>query len=689
MNDQNFPAHSATTVGREYQTLLKITESIALHSDLSELFHDLSQPLRHILQFDYLSLRLHDARRNVMRRHILERSLPGQPFILDELPVNESLSGLVWQNQQPILIESVAREVRFARAMQVLTENGVKSCCSLPLSTAHRQLGAITLGSAQERAYQPTDLEFFEQVAKHVSVAVDNTLTHQQLARERDRLRLLLEVTDALVSSLDIDELFATITSSVRRLLPNEYTTLTLYEPETDMLRLEARDLPSNNGRMRPQLLVRPEEVPTGAAFRTGKPVVYDRKGYLSFPSEVVEYLASAGINSLCCLPLISRNGVIGTLNVATRNENAFGAGDVELLSQVANQTAIAIENALAYRQIRELKDKLTKEKLYLEDEIRTKYNFEQIIGESPALGHVLKQVETVAPTDSTVLIHGETGTGKELIARAIHNLSSRRERTFVKINCAAIPTGLLESELFGHEKGAFTGAIAQRIGRFELADGGTLFLDEVGDIPLELQPKLLRVLQEKEFERLGSSNTRRVNVRLIAASNADLVQLVEDKQFRIDLYYRLNVFPILIPPLRERREDISLLVRHFVQKYARRMKKQIDTIAAGAMKALSEYSWPGNVRELEHFIERAVILSRGAALEIPLAELRQTKKLAPAAVPDSHSTLEQAEREHILRALNETKWMIGGPAGAAARLGTKRTTLQYRMKKLGITRRK
>jgi formate hydrogenlyase transcriptional activator len=299
--------------------------------------------------------------------------------------------------------------------------------------------------------------------------------------------------------------------------------------------------------------------------------------------------------------------------------------------------------------------------------------------------------VQTVAPTDSTVLIEGETGTGKELIARAIHNLSARRERTLVKVNCAAIPMGLLESELFGHEKGAFTGAIAQRIGRFELANGGTLFLDEVGDIPLELQPKLLRVLQEHEFERLGSTKTMRVDVRMVAATNADLTQKVTNNQFRSDLYYRLNVFPILIPPLRERREDIPLLVRYFAQKYAQRMKKPIDTIPVKAMTALTEYSWPGNVRELENLVERAVILSRGPELAIPLDEFKQLTPTVSTQVSNDgagmHSTLQEAEREHILRALREAHWVIGGPMGAAVKLGTKRTTLQSKMRKLGIAR--
>jgi formate hydrogenlyase transcriptional activator len=348
---------------------------------------------------------------------------------------------------------------------------------------------------------------------------------------------------------------------------------------------------------------------------------------------------------------------------------------------------AIAIENLLSLDQIVELHNKVAEEKLYLEEEIRTEHNFEEIVGVSPALRCVLQQVETVAPTDSTVLILGETGTGKELIARAIHNLSSRREHTFVKVNCAAVPSGLLESELFGHEKGAFTGAVAQRAGRFELADRGTLLLDEVGDIPLELQPKLLRVLQEREFERIGGTRTLRADVRVVAATNADLAQRAADNQFRSDLYYRLNVFPVVMPALHQRREDIPLLVRHFVEKYARRMKKQITTVPTKTMTALTEYPWPGNVRELENLIERAVILSRGPDLAVPLSELKQRTRAATARVTAGLTTLEEAERDHILRALQEANWVISGPAGAVTRLGLKRTTLQSKIQRLGITR--
>jgi formate hydrogenlyase transcriptional activator len=348
----------------------------------------------------------------------------------------------------------------------------------------------------------------------------------------------------------------------------------------------------------------------------------------------------------------------------------------------VAAQVAIALDNARAYREIGELTEKLKKEKLYLQDEIRSVLNFEEIVGESPALEHVLAQVNTVAPLDATVLILGETGTGKELIARAIHRMSSRKDCSFIKLNCAAIPTGLLESELFGHEKGAFTGAVSAKVGRLELADKGTLFLDEVGDIPLELQPKLLRVLQDQEFERLGGVRTIRVNIRLIAATNRDLVKSVALREFRSDLYYRLHVFPVHMPPLRERANDVELLVRYFVQRFSRRMNKQIETIPTQTMNALTRWEWPGNVRELENFIERSVILSEGTVLNVPVSELRPAYEVAR-----HDATLESLEREHILRVLRETSGVISGARGAAARLGMKRTTLQSRMQKMGITR--
>jgi formate hydrogenlyase transcriptional activator len=412
--------------------------------------------------------------------------------------------------------------------------------------------------------------------------------------------------------------------------------------------------------------------------------------------------VVAEGLKSACLIPLVNRGRVLGGLVIARATETSFAPEDVEFLSQASGQIAIAIENALTFEEVCKLRDKLAQEKLYLEEEIRSDSGFERIIGKSAALKQVLQLVETVAPSDSTVLLLGETGTGKELIARAIHDRSRRKERTIVKLNCAAIPTGLLESELFGHEKGAFTGAITQKIGRLELADQGTLFLDEVGDIPIEIQPKLLRALQEREFERLGSTHTRKVNVRLVAATNRDLEKMVAAREFRSDLFYRLNVFPIRIPPLRDRKEDIPLLVSYFVQKYAKQMQKKIESVPSVVMKGLTAWEWPGNIREMENFIERAVILTRGKALEVPLTELRKTETATDTVVPKTQRTARKAfssrseinagaeeyerkQREEIIHALTACKGRIGGTDGAAIRLGINRTTLMYRMRKLGI----
>jgi formate hydrogenlyase transcriptional activator len=449
---------------------------------------------------------------------------------------------------------------------------------------------------------------------------------------------------------------------------------------------------------MREEILIPIEGTPPGMAFKTGEPFVgMIRDICHMFPDAppLAEGLTAGGV-----LPLASRGRVHGVLLLGRRDENEFSRDDVKFLMQVASQVAIAVENALAFSKIAELKEKLTQEKLYLEDEIRTELNFEEIVGKSAVLRRVLKQVATVAPTDSTVLIYGETGTGKELVARAIHNLSSRLSNSFVKLNCAAIPTGLLESELFGHERGAFTGAIAQRIGRFELANRGTVFLDEIGEIPLELQPKLLRVLQEREFERLGSSRTLTTDARLIAATNRDLASMVEEQKFRSDLFYRLNVFPVRVPPLRERPEDIPLLVRHFTEQCARRMNKKIETISTETLKQMRQYHWPGNIRELQNVIERAVILSAGPVLNVPLSEFQSRpalaavdgngnpeKRLKSSAGNDIRNVLEETERKYILSVLSQTDWVVAGPNGAAARLGMKRSTLQLRIRKLGLSR--
>ncbi|MDF2458293.1 MAG: Sigma-54 dependent transcriptional regulator (Modular protein) [Nitrospira sp.] len=670
--------------------LLEVTESIASHRDLAELLRDLAQRLPSIVPFDYINIVLHEPARQVMRLWLLVASVPSTFSPGLETPVEESPGGWVWTHQEPLTVNDVSQEHRFPKLMSMLQENGVQSFCAVPLTTAQRRLGAMGFGSLQQRTYRDTDLHFMQQVAKQVAVAVDNAFNSEttrayqlQLARERDLQRLLLEVNNAVISHLELRDLLKAVSISLSRVVPHDLAGFALFDQDTQRLLAHALDFPSNQSFVETGQAIPLEGTPEGRAFTSRQTVLIRNIDTAEFPADIMKRAKAEGLRSGCAVPLVSHGRVLGTLSVVSMREEAFSEQDAELLTQIGAQVAIAVENALAYKQIAQLKDKLTGEKLYLEEEIQTEYNFQEIVGESQTLRRVLKDVETVARTSSTVLILGETGSGKELIARALHNLSDRRERTFVKLNCAAIPTGLLESELFGHERGAFTGAIATKVGRFETADRGTLFLDEVGEIPLELQVKLLRVLQEQEFERLGSTRTQRVDVRLVAATNRDLSQMVEEQRFRSDLYYRLKVFPITVPPLRERAEDIPALVRHFAQKFALRMKKRIETIPAEAMRALQAYPWPGNVRELENFIERAVILSPGTDLVVPLSELKVS-------IPSSNGspkTLEDAEREHILKALRDAKWTIGGSAGAAAKLGMKRTTLQSKMLKLGIVR--
>ena len=545
-----------------------------------------------------------------------------------------------------------------------------------------------------------------------VAFAMDNGLNlrdaqaAQGLQQQNDRLQLLLKLTKSITANLELKEVLRTIAANVRQVMHCDAANVSLPGPEPGSFRLYALDFPGSKGFVKEeQIITSGEGSPAKRAFETLKPVISTPTAspHDSFGHRIA---AAEGFKTVCFIPLVNRGRALGNLSLARATEDAFTQEDVDFLSQAAGQIAIAIDNALAYEEILKLKDKIAQEKVYLEEEIRSEMNFEQIVGKSPELKHVLQLVETVAPNDSTVLLLGETGTGKELIARAIHDRSRRKKQTFVKLNCAAIPTGLLESELFGHEKGAFTGAISQKTGRMELADQGTLFLDEVGDIPSEIQPKLLRALQEREFERLGSTHTRKVNIRLIAATNRDLEKMVANREFRSDLFYRLNVFPIRIPPLRERREDIPLLVSYFVQKFAEEMQKRIDSIPVAVMKGLTAWDWPGNIRELENFIERAVILTRGKSLEAPLGELRKRITGEPthlAAEPndiarivketisalggkkDLAGDFEKKQREEITRALAESKGRVGGADGAAARMGINRTTLLARMKKLGI----
>jgi len=663
-----------------YEALLQMADLVVHHRSLPELLPELAQRLHKVASFEIASFSLYDPDKNVMRMHFWD----GDEVLSDltELPVEESACGSAWEKQQPMVWPDLHQETRFQRTVSLLIEKGVRSYCSLPLTTAQKRFGALGLGSSRPNAYGQDDVQLLSRVAELVALALENAMTRAAFLEEKERLQMLLEVSTTLMSNMDVQQLFPAIAGLIGKVVQQDYASLALYEEADKCLRVYALDSPLSDEIMGSDTVVSIAESVSGRALLRGEAIIRDRQGLLSVGSPATVRMLELGIQSFCSIPLITRKGKLGTLNLGSAADHAFAPQDVSFLKQVAAQVAIALDNARAYREIAELTDKLKKEKLYLQDEIRSVLNFEEIVGDSPALQHVLAQVNTVAPLDATVLILGETGTGKELIARAIHRMSSRKDASFIKLNCAAIPTGLLESELFGHEKGAFTGAISSKIGRLELADKGTLFLDEVGDIPLELQPKLLRVLQDQEFERLGGVRTIRVNLRLLAATNRDLTKSVAAREFRSDLYYRLNVFPVHMPPLRERGKDIQLLVRYFVQKFARRMNKQIETIPAETMDALARWEWPGNVRELENFIERSVILSEGAILNVPLSELRPVYEGAR-----HDATLESLEREHILRVLRETGGVIAGLRGAATRLGMKRTTLQSRMLKMGISR--
>jgi formate hydrogenlyase transcriptional activator len=498
---------------------------------------------------------------------------------------------------------------------------------------------------------------------------------------ESQQYRLLLEINNAIISNLTRELLFRAITEALRKVVP--FDRAVLYDAENDVLRtfaLEGPELPGHSHDLHRDI----SRQGTAAGW-----VLDHRQSRLRRDIEVEprvpadEIMVAGGVRAYVCVPLMARGRAIAALLLQSFAPNRYAPEDVPLLEEVAKQIALAVENMRAYEEIARLRARLEEENRYLQEEIKSDHNFEEIVGQSRAIKGVFKAIEAVAPAGATVLITGETGTGKELVARALHNLSPRRGKALIKVNCAALPAGLIESELFGHEKGAFTGAIARKIGRFELAHGGTLFLDEIGDLPLELQPKLLRVLQEGEFERIGASHSTTVDVRVVAATNRDLETAVRESRFRSDLYYRLNVFPIRLPPLRDRTEDIPLLVRYLTLKYGTRLGKRISHVAPAILEVLQTYSWPGNVRELENVIERATILSAGAELDLgwwPMTTGGRGRE-------GGTRTLEEVEREHIRAVLELTGWRVSGERGAAGHLGMKPTTLEARMKKLGITR--
>ena len=674
-----------------YEALRQASGIIASQADLKGVLENLARFLPSVVSFEFLGVALHDAERRVSRLYAFGGTLAGSAEIGTEIPVAEASTAMLLEEQKPIILNDVEKETRFPDIVERARPYGVRSLCLLPLTSPRRRLGVLVFGTTYQKDYDAEDLKLMTTVAAHVAVAVENALNfedacsyQQLLTRERDRLRLLLEVNNHVISHLELGDLFQAVSSALRDCFHHEYTGLWLFEEGSPRLRCVGMDFPSNRGFIQKiqSLDLTPAEV---EEVRSRSPRLMNRGDIAQLPPKFASPAEAENIHSAVSVPLVLGSKPLGILTLGSTRESTFRQEELGLLLQVGNQVALAIENSLAYEKATEARDQLNTEKTYLEDEIRYDRNLEDIVGKSPALRETLSKAEVVATTDATVLLMGETGTGKELIARLIHNRSSRRDRTFVKLNCAAVPSGLIESELFGHERGAFTGAVATKSGRFELANHGSLFLDEVGDITLDLQPKLLRVLQEKEFERLGSTRTLKVDARLIAATNRDISQMVASGEFREDLYYRLAVFPIHLPPLRERRDDIPLLVEYFVGRYARRMKKNIREIPARAMQAMTEWTWPGNIRELQNFIERAVILTTGECLEVPLEELSSPRTdRAPAGTARSLG-LREVERQAILDALRKTNGRIGGPRGAAALLGLKRTTLQSRMRLLNI----
>ena len=679
---------SLTGVGARYRALLEISSATASEPNIEEMLHRTSAVLSGIMPLRLIGLHLLEEKRGLARLHALETGSHSAIEIVTELPL-EGAANRAIEEQRPIFLEGGETELpRIPELTSVLTGEPIRSFCAFPLSTLRRRLGAF-VAATHSRSLTKDDVELMGGVALHLSVALDRALSlesaseyQRDLVRERDRLKLLLEINNHIMSRLEMNDFFRAASVSIRRFFGHDATGFWLLDEDSKRWNCAVLDFPSSrNGLARiafPELTEQQmERMRVRAAFMETLADI-ERQ----FPPAISAPLRNESIVCAATVPLVTPRGLIAAMSLGSRRANAFSQGDLDLLTQVATQIALALDNALTYGRLHASRNHLEDQRVYLESEIVSESGFEDIIGASTALRKVLDQIPIVAPTDSTVIIHGETGTGKELIARAIHRLSSRSSNTFVRLNCAAIPSGLLESELFGYEKGAFTGALTQKRGRFELADQGSLFLDEIGDISIDLQPKFLRALQEQEFERLGSARTIHVNVRLIAATHRDLRKMIREGTFREDLFYRLNVFPIEVPPLRERREDIPLLVQHFVSRLCRRMRKSIVSIPQETMKALMAWDWPGNIRELGNFIERAVILSPGDRLNAPLAELAPSKvRVAPGL------TFRDSERIAITSALEAAKGKISGKDGAAERLALKRTTLLNKMRKLSIAR--
>ncbi|MFZ0479569.1 MAG: sigma 54-interacting transcriptional regulator [Terriglobales bacterium] len=664
------------------EILQAITDVIVGDAASPELFKKLVPTLQELANCNVVSFALYDAKRDGLVTEIWKGGWDtgvGKFFSVDQTPC-----GWAWRNQEPIAIPDLERETRFTEIAGELRNLGVRSYTALPMSTPTHHYGSIGVGGMEAGAQSAVKLSSLQRAAAWLGLAVENREVHLQWQTLQDRHRSLAAITSE-VSALDLEQLIPRIFASVQQITTYDYARLGVLDADSGWLRVRGVDGgPQTGVQLREGQSIRAANAISARAIELRRATFHGADELALFSDAVAGEIRSNGVKSLCSVPLILGNQVLGTMLLGTVRENGFSREDGDYLLQAGTQIAIAIHNATPHPTVAETKDSSTREMRPVESEIRGEDGSEEIIGKSPALKRVLDNAAMVAKTDATVLLTGETGTGKERVARAIHLMSSRKGKPFIKLNCAAIPTGLLESELFGNEKGAFTGAVSQKVGRLELADQGTLLLDEVGEISLELQPKLLRVLQDHEFERLGGTKTIHVDVRLIAATNRDLEQAVAEKVFRADLFYRLHVFPLHLPPLRERREDIPLLIRKFVEECAARLKKRIDIIPDEAVEAMMNWEWPGNIRELENFIERSVILSDDNRLCPPVSELRESTRRSSG----EEGTLHDRERDQIVETLRQTRGVLSGPGGAAARLGLKRTTLQYKMQKLGISRR-
>jgi len=687
----NENSKTLTASENRYRALLGVTSVLAAQSDVHAVLHSVSLLLSKIIGFDSAALLLLNEDGQSARLFALESDSTGSDTPIGrDFPFKDTTLALVLRDQKPMYIPSLSAELTKATGLAHAARiKPTTSAYMFPISSTRKQMGVLMFATSAGGNYSAQDIELMSSVAIHISTVLETALAldaaesyKRNLAREHDRLRLILEINNHTISHLDMNALFRAASKSIQAYFDNTFTGFWLFEEKSSQLELLSVDFPSGIGFLNHVTTAVLKEDDT-AKMRARVAAVLGPNEIDHLPESIAKSLRDNSIGSVVCVPLVGTKGPLGMVSLGSREKDAFNQDDADLLTQIAIQISLALENALAYRRITFSCRRLEDERHYLESELQTEYNFEDIVGKSPAIKRVLDQVSIVAPTDSTVLLIGESGTGKELVARAIHNRSLRRDRTFVRLNCAAVPSGLLESELFGHERGAFTGALAQKRGRIELAHEGSLFLDEIGDIGIELQPKLLRVLQEREFERLGSNHTIKVDTRLIAATHRDLPAMVHSGEFRDDLYYRLNVFPIHIPPLRERREDIPLLVHYFVATLSRKMRKSIQFIPNEVMNTLTSFSWPGNIRELQNFIERSVILSSGETLAAPISELDQN--LLPREI--SGTTFHGMEREMIIKMLRATQGKLSGPGGAAERLGLKRTTLQRKMQSLRIVK--